>query len=45
MLDQRMYLPQRQRKRFDLKELLGPIICGVAVTYLLTAALLGLLAR
>jgi hypothetical protein len=45
MLDERMYLPQRPRKRFDLKELIGPLICGLAVIYLLTAALLGLLAR
>jgi hypothetical protein len=46
MLDDRLIVHnQRNKKRFDLKELLGPVICGVAVTYLLTAALLGLLAR
>lgn len=45
MLDQGMYPTPRQRRRFDLKELLGPVICGLAVTYLMAAALLGLLAR
>jgi hypothetical protein len=46
MLDQNLYPhPPRNKRRFDLRDLLGPVICGVAVTYLLTAALLGLLAR
>jgi len=46
MIDQHQFLQyQRTRKRFDLRDLIGPVICGLAVTYLLTAALLGLLAR
>jgi hypothetical protein len=46
MIDEHLFLQhQRNKKRFDLRELIGPVICGVAVTYLLTAALLGLLAR
>ena len=46
MIDEHMFLQRpRNKKRFELRDLLGPVICGVAVTYLLTAALLGLLAR
>ena len=46
MLDEHMFIQRpHNKKRFDLRELIGPVICGVAVTYLLTAALLGLLAR
>ena len=46
MIDEHMFLQRpRNKKRFDLRDLVSPVICGVAVTYLLTAALLGLLAR
>jgi hypothetical protein len=46
MIDEHLFLQhQRNRKRFALRDLVGPVICGVAVTYLLAAALLGLLAR
>ena len=46
MIDEHLFLQyQRNKKRFDLRDLIGPVICGLAVVYLLTAALLGLLAR
>ena len=46
MIDEHLFLQhQRSKKRFDLRDLVGPVVCGIAVTYLLTAALLGLLAR
>ena len=46
MLDEFLFLQQqRNRKRFDIRQILGPVFGGLAVTYLMTAALLGLLAR
>src|SRR6476660_1394337 len=39
------YQQRRNKKRFDWREIIGPVICGVAVTYVLTAGVLGLLAR
>ena len=39
------YQRPRNKKRFDWREIAGPVICGIAVTYLLTAGVLGLLAR
>ena len=46
MLDEHLFLQQQHnKKRFDAREVFGWMVCGVAVTYLLTAAVLGLLAR
>lgn len=46
MLDEHLFLQQqRSRKHFEVREALGPVMCGLVVTYVLTAAVLGLLAR
>ena len=46
MLEEYLYHQrQRNKKRFDWREIIGPVICGIAVVYLLTAGVLGLLAR
>jgi hypothetical protein len=46
MLDDYLYNQRpRNKKRFDWREILGPVICGIAVTYFLAAGVLGLLAR
>lgn len=46
MIDEKVFLEyRRSRRRFELRDLIGPVLCGLAGAYLLTAALLGLLAR
>jgi hypothetical protein len=46
MLDDYLYNQRPRNKRhFDWREIVGPVICGIAVTYLLAAGILGLLAR
>jgi hypothetical protein len=46
MLDNYLYDQRpRNKKRFDWRDILGPVICGLAVTYFLAAGVLGLLAR
>ena len=46
MLDEHLFVQQqRNKKRVDIRDFVGAVICGVAVVYLLAAALLGLLAR
>ena len=46
MLDEYLYLQQKRRRarRWDVKIPIGTILCVLALTYLMTAALLGLLA-
>jgi hypothetical protein len=45
MLEQYPYYQPRNKKHFDWHELIGPVICGVVVTYVLMAGVLGILAR
>ena len=46
MLDDYLYNRRpRNKKRLDWHDVLGPVICAIAVTYLLAAGVLGLLAR
>jgi hypothetical protein len=46
MLDEYLYLQQKRRRarRIDLRVPIGTVLSGLAITYLLTAALVGLLA-
>jgi hypothetical protein len=46
MLDDYFYQQQKRRRarRWDLRVPIGTVLCGLALTYLLTAALIGLLA-
>ena len=45
MLDEYAYLQKRRRtRRIDLHVPIGSLLCGLVVTYLFTAALVGLLA-
>ena len=46
MIDEYRFLQNQRpsRRRLDINELLGWGICGIAITYLFAAALLGLLA-
>jgi hypothetical protein len=39
------YYQRRKQKRFDWRDIAGPVLCGIAVTYLLAAGVAGILAR
>ena len=47
MLDEYVYIQRQKRRRarhWDVKAAIGPLICGLALVYLATAALVGILA-
>jgi hypothetical protein len=47
MIDEYLYnqQPKRRRtRRWDIKGAIGPTLCGLALAYLMTVALVGLLA-
>ena len=46
MLDEEIFLqPKRRRaRRWDVKSTAGTVLCGLALVYLMTVALVGLLA-
>ena len=46
MLDEEVFLQHKRRRarRWDVKSVAGTTLCGLALAYLLTVALVGLLA-
>jgi len=47
MLDEYLYLQQqrgRRARRWDVKATVGPLLCGLALVYLVTIAVIGILA-
>ncbi len=47
MLDENVYIQQQKRRRarrWDVKSAVGPLLCCLALAYLMTVAVVGLLA-
>ena len=47
MLDEYLYSQQQKRRRarrWDVKAAIGPLLCGLVLVYLMTAAVVGILA-